>query len=123
LVYQDDERPGVEPPSAWLRLRHHLAATGFRIKQMWLQFRTNRVQIGLPYADGYLFSNMSFGLLSEKGRSEWHSGFVVGVYSEAHGELWAYTFKVPELSLLCHPEKREIDFDSEKFINNRPKVT
>jgi hypothetical protein len=122
VVYQDDDRPGVEPASAWLRLRSHLAATGLRIRAMWLQFRSNRVRVGPEYADGYFFANMAFGVLQFNGRQEWRRGFVVGVYSEPHGELWAYTFKVPELALLCHPERRDLDPADEKFIDNRPKV-
>lgn len=118
-IYQDDDRPGVVLPGAWLRLKDYLQENHLSIRQLWLQFRTNRIQIGEPNAAGYLLARMAFGIMSSDGEMEQFDGLVVGVYIEKSDDIWAYTFKLPELSLVHFPEKRPFDPHAANFIDNR----
>ena len=54
-VYQDDERPGVDEPSAWIRLGHYLGESGLGIVGMELRFRSHIVPLP-PDAPGYYFA-------------------------------------------------------------------
>lgn len=55
LAIMDDDRPGVSPSSAWLRLTAFLAASGGRVHDMDLQFRSHRVRVAKTAANGYFF--------------------------------------------------------------------
>jgi hypothetical protein len=62
VVYQDDLRPGLYPPSAWERLYYYCHETGDYIKEMQIKFRSNAHRL-TPEADGYYFSKGARGAL------------------------------------------------------------
>ena len=45
-VYQDDDRPNIEPSSAWLRLKTYCKENDVYITEMFLKYRSNIVKIG-----------------------------------------------------------------------------
>lgn len=94
-VYQDDGRPEVDPPSAWIRLRNYLKETGEYIKKMYLQFRSH-IETPLPEgAEGYYFSHM---LLTAAGAKRNATFFVIGYL---RGEsIYIQKWKVPELQFV-----------------------
>src|SRR5688500_10269504 len=54
-VYQDDDRPGIKPESAWIRLGNYVNNRGLHIVALSFQFRSH--VISLPEnADGYYFA-------------------------------------------------------------------
>lgn len=54
-VYQDDDRPGVDEPSAWIRLGHYLREAGLGIVGMELRFRSHVVPLPSD-VPGYYFA-------------------------------------------------------------------
>lgn len=111
MIYEDDGRPGIEPTSAWVRLKAYCTANGLHITSMWLQFRSNRVSIGED-APGYFFSKMAFGVWGE---AESYQGYIAGVY-DGVGNVTIQRYRVPGLELMGEPETREISADAPTII-------
>lgn len=111
-VYMDDGRPGAEPYSAWLRLRHFLRSeVTLRVNTIYLRFRSNVVREITPYrADGYFFVKKLMG--------EWGSEKPIGFYILGHmngDKIITTEWKVPEL-LKVEDSSRETDLDCESLI-------
>ncbi|NDA64586.1 MAG: hypothetical protein EBX50_21535 [Chitinophagia bacterium] len=90
-IYSDDNRPGLEEPSTWIRLQEYITReqvdiTGFRIR-----FRSNVQHIGYG-ADGYYFAHAS---LSHFGDSKSLDYYVVGTLK--NHELKVKRFEKPAL--------------------------
>ena len=101
-VYQDDNRPGIEPASAWIRLGSYLKETELKIDRFRLQFRSNVVN--LPHkASAYFFCR---GALKNSSWSETYELFIVGTLSEGIFELRKY--KIPEL-VIVEEETRSLE--------------
>lgn len=109
-VYQDDDRPGVHPPSAWVRLKAHCGAHGRHIRELWLQFRSHRVLIEPVDASGYFFVKLVYAVW---GSPETHHGFIVGVLDGdiVHTTTWS----LPEL-LPIDRGQRPLDPQSDSII-------
>lgn len=56
-VLQDDDRPGVEPKQAWLRLKDYCGQTGIDVVNLTLQFRSNQFAPLPANARAYFFCN------------------------------------------------------------------
>lgn len=99
-VYQDDDRPGVFPNSAWVRLGTFLENTPeLSIVGMSIGFRDHIIQVG-DNADGYYFVKSACGSPG----SEVTLGFyVVGTLS--NGILSVQSWKIPEI-ILTYEETR-----------------
>ena len=93
IVYQDDEREGIEPESAWERLGIHCKETGLHVVDMYIQNGTNKVEIG-KNCDGYYFCKGAGGFLY--GGPTIHS-YVCGTLEK--GILRINSYNVPELSV------------------------
>lgn len=74
-IYGDDDRPGVEPASAWKRLRAYCYENGICITHMYFQFRSHIVEAAQPFAPGYFFSRMAACF---SGDGETYHGYVGG---------------------------------------------
>jgi hypothetical protein len=109
-VYQDDDRPGLAEPSAWIRLKNHCQENLLHIVQFWLQFRSNRVAVGPFDADGYYFVKSAFGIWGEG--VTYHS-FVAGTLID--GEVVGAKWKVPEL-MPIQMISRRVELDSPTII-------
>jgi hypothetical protein len=109
-IYQDDNRPGVAEPSAWIRLKTYCTANHLHIARFWLQFRSNRVTIEPDNADGFYFVKSAFAVW---GDNETIHAYVVGVLIE--GRIKGIRLTVPEFTLIEHID-REPDFDSPLLI-------
>jgi hypothetical protein len=92
VVYEDDDRPGADPPSAWLRLRSHCGMFGVYIVKMWLQFRSHRVELPAD-APGYYFIKSAFGFY---GLDRTFSAYIVGIY-DGGDRAYVVRFQVPEI--------------------------
>lgn len=102
VVIQDDDRPGMDPPQAWLRLQDYVRKNGLSITKIWLQFRSNIQADILPEnADGYYFCKQALSFLH--GSKTFHF-YILG--SLQNGKLVVQRWKVPELVLV---EKEERD--------------
>ena len=96
-VIQDDDRPGVDPPQAWLRLQKYACENKLSIVKMWLQFRSNVQDKILPEnADGYFFCKQACSFLH--GSSKTFHFYVLG--SLQNGKLVVQRWKVPELVMI-----------------------
>ena len=89
-VYQDDGRPGRED-SAWQRLRSYCQESGRCIDEMWLQFRSNRVQVCNKIVDGYFFIRSVYGVWGEHSNDAYIAGYL------ENEVIHAIKWKVPEL--------------------------
>ena len=94
-VLQDDDRPGVEPKSAWLRLGEHVKKTGSKIVELSIRFRDEPAVTFPSNAEGYFFrKSMGAFLFSDTS----YGFYVVGVLQE--GTLLVQKWKVPEMVLV-----------------------
>lgn len=109
IVYQDDDRPGENPPSAWLRLRQHCIETGAYPVEMRLQFGTNIVPLPAD-KDGYFFSKFAYAVW---GQVETGYGYVAGYLQD--GRVHATTYQTPEL-LRITSDVRDVAEDSPNLI-------
>lgn len=109
-VYQDDDRPGLYKPSAWLRLRDFLQENPeISIIGMTIGFRDNIVNVG-DNADGYFFVKSVMGTPSD---NRTIGMWVVGTYQ--NGELFTKRYIVPEM-ILVEEETRDPIKSGECFI-------
>ncbi len=87
-IYMDDNRPGEEPASAWLRLRDYIKETNYNIERFYLKFRSH-IEMPLPdKALGYFFCKRALAGLSSGVTI--HS-FMIGTlreYEVIHTEDW-----------------------------------
>ncbi len=103
-VYQDDDRPGRSPASAWLRLARHAGRTGDRVVGLRLAFRGEPPVVLPEFADGYFFRN---GLGAFLDSDITFGFFLTGVLHE--GRVMVQRWKVPEMALAGE----EASFDAE----------
>jgi|TARA_Y100000310_G_C20488672_1_gene718056 hypothetical protein len=93
-IYQDDERDGVEPESAWERLGIYCKENSFYVVDMYVQNGTNVVQVGKDY-DGYYFCKGAGGFLHGDGRT-YHT-YIVGTLE--NGLMQVAHYNVPEMTV------------------------
>lgn len=110
IVYEDDNRPGLEESSAWKRLKTYCNSHNLYIVEMWLQFRSNRVLIEPKNAAGYYLIKAAIGIW---GDTETHHVYVAGAL--VNGKIQTNRWKVPELVLL-EKGMREPDYHSPSLI-------
>lgn len=109
-IIQDDNRPGVEPASAWLRLRDYCRQTGAHVVELKLQFRSHH-EAPLPtHAEGYYFCNRVSAVW---GSEESCHFFVIGVL--VNNNIFVQHWKVPEL-ILIQEEVRPADHLDERLL-------
>lgn len=118
-IFQDDYRPGVEPYSAWLRLKDYVEQNKLAIEDLIVQFRSNVIQINHEKVDGFFFRNAvlgGFGLRASDLSLKTIQYFIVGTIK--NGILSTVKYQVPELQAVSR-EQREINKDSlESIIYN-----
>lgn len=78
-VFEDDNRPGASPPSAWKRLRLYCQKNHLNICRMFFQFRSNIVDVGTEGAHGYFFAKSAMAVWGEE---ETYHGYVGGTLRE-----------------------------------------
>ena len=108
-IYQDDDRPGVQPSSAWRRLYKYCAENELHIVEMMIGFRNN-IHILPRNMDGYFFSKGSLGCF---GSTKTLSLFIVGTLQ--NNILKVTHWKVPEM-LEQETEIRNIESAGECLI-------
>lgn len=109
-IYQDDDRPGVSEPSAWIRLKTYCTANHLHIVNFWLQFRSHRQMIGPSNADGYYFVKSVYAIWGDE---ETVHAYVVGVLID--GRIRGVRLKLPEL-MPIEDIDRTPDYDSPLLI-------
>ena len=111
-VYQDDDRPGVDPPSAWKRLKIYCGANNIHITKMSVKNRSHIENVGSG-DDGYFFCKSAGAFMF--GDETIHS-FVVGRLND--GKLLTRKWKMPEVT--PEPiEERNIDESLEFLITKK----
>jgi hypothetical protein len=109
VVISDDDRPGAEPASAWLRLGKYLTGNpGLSIREFWVGFRDSNVHTGIvpENAEGYFFRKSVLGFLNDN--------VTLGFFLLGHlenGTVHVQRWKVPEM-ILVEKETRN-PFDSQ----------
>lgn len=96
-IYQDDDRPNVEPKSAWIRLGILLQAyPEYYITDIHLKFRDHIVTI--PKGIGYYFSK---GALGELNCDSTYNFLIFGVVTEMQQEsIVCNWYHVPSLEVI-----------------------
>ena len=90
-VYQDDDRPGIEPASAWKRLNTYCDAHDVHVVKMNVKNRSHMENVG-EGDDGYFFCKCAGAFLF--GDETEHS-FVVGKLND--GKLFTRKWRMPEV--------------------------
>ncbi len=102
VVYEDDNRPDVEPWNSWARLRAHCLANQLHITDMYLQFRSHTER--LPNnADGYYFVRSALGQFASNAPTQHF--MVVGTIKG--NKIFVEKYKIPEL-IVVDSEFREL---------------
>jgi hypothetical protein len=109
-IYEDDGRPGLDEPSAWKRLKMYCKGHKTYIIELWLQFRSNRVQVQPTHADGYYLVKCVFGFWGEVST---HHAYIVGALVD--GKIHASKWQSPDLTLL-ESSTRIPDYESPSLI-------
>lgn len=91
-VYQDDDRPGLEP-SAWLRLKEYCQKNNENITNIVLRFRSHYENIE-PNKKGYVFCKSCIAIL---GNDSSYNIYKIGFIENNH--IIMQKWKVPELIL------------------------
>jgi hypothetical protein len=115
VVYQDDYRPGVEIPSAWLRLSKYISENpSVCIKQLKLQFRDHieYIEKSILY---YYSRGMAQSITSVTRRKEHHS-HVVGTLDE-DGNILCKWWKSPEILITEERIRKIVDCNSKQLIS------
>jgi len=103
-IYQDDEREGVEPESAWLRLGMYCRENNIHIVSFTLQNGTNTVRLD-EGEDGYFFCKGANGYLFTSNQETFQS-YIVGTLN---GDILRVTnYNIPEL-IAQYSENRDPD--------------
>lgn len=116
-VYQDDDRPGEFPASAWLRLKEYLKDNNKQIKEIYLKFRSNEVPLSFPAdAEGFFFSKrlicFGYGTLQV---NAYMLGYTIGESVEI------FTYQVPEM-ILIEQESRHVEQCKNNIIWKEPRT-
>jgi hypothetical protein len=92
-VFQDDDRPGMEPASAWIRLKKNLIETNRHIESIRLRFRTHIIDEFPHNRHIYYYSR---GLIQAINSTVEHHFHVIGWLTNSGNfiNLW---YKAPEL--------------------------
>jgi hypothetical protein len=111
IIIQDDGRPGMEPPSAWLRLKEYCKQNNVNIINVSLQFRSNHVSPLPAYADGYFFANKYIAI-----QGGFQGGFyLVGVL--INDIIQVHNYSVPALEY-SGTEIRKVEDAGDFLIKN-----
>lgn len=111
-IYEDDNREGESPPSAWMRLRDYCKAEGFYIVRMRIQFRTHIVYVGDHRTfDAFYFTKCVDGYM---GYNRVVESYIVGYLQ--NGEIHTTKWRLPELVEIDH-DTRVYDPDSISVIS------
>ncbi len=115
-VYQDDNRPGVEPKSAWVRLKSHIQNNDCTIQSLYLSFRGQKQSVDLPNnAEGYFFCKSIIGIYGE---DKSINCALIGYLDKQNGKIIIQKWSVPELILLS-TEERDEKLAEEALIRNK----
>lgn len=96
-IYQDDDRPGIETNSAWIRLGEYVRANKLSIVHMKLQFRSHFINVNNGVADkvdGFFFCKSALGSPGFEKTVEY---YVAGTLK--NGILETKRWQIPELEL------------------------
>jgi hypothetical protein len=91
MVFQDDGRPGVSEPNAWVRLGEYVAISKNRIRRIGLRFRSHVIE--LPKLTAYYFTS---GVTSVAGTGVTTlSANLGGMYGD--GKIHVTWYRCPEI--------------------------
>jgi len=115
-VFQDDDRPGIAVPSAWVRLGNYIKEHPENpIAKMRLRFRSNIV--GLPANKPfYFYSKGLLQALQQKHGLDFH---IVG-WPDDTGKLLCTWYKTPELAVSQSQYRTLADCKPEQLIGQLP---
>lgn len=92
---QDDNRECLEKKQAWLRLKDYCQKEKVYIKELILQFRSNKISPLPKDAEGYFFCNKVLKFINDKKLINF---FVIGTVHQ--NLLLTKTFVIPSLQLV-----------------------
>jgi len=90
-IYQDDDRPNVEPQSAWLRLKSYCEDNDLHIVNMKIKNRSHMLEVGNE-CDGFFFCKVAGSYMFG---TETHHAFSIGTLE--NGRLRVRKWNLPSL--------------------------
>jgi len=115
LVYQDDERDGLDIPVAWRRLHQYVNIHKTKIVDLYLRFRSHIMKPLPRNADGYFFCNKILQPISTTKK------FIINFYvigAVKNKMVFTQTYKIPEL-LLAEQKIRQLKNCEDYVICNK----
>lgn len=113
-IIQDDGRPGMNIPSAWIRLGIYCKEQAVQIEKLWVKFRSNVVDELPEFADGYFFSKGAIKTLdSDKCLFSYLLGYQAG------NQVCVNRYSTPAL-ILVEQSWRPAEDIQEALIRNTP---
>lgn len=103
IVYQDDDRPGLDEPKAWLRLKQFLKEDlEFAVKRYGVMFRDHIEWLPIEYPYAFDIPNrggiyFSYGFSGDMFDAHTANYYVLGVVEGDN--IHKYWYRVPELIL------------------------
>jgi len=108
-VYQDDERPGISPASAWQRLKQYVADNSLSIVRMKLVFRSHEEEI--EPADGYFYCKAAAIIMGNPPMFQFVTGRLV------NDKVEITNWRVPELIPVYHSSRSIADAETSLIVN------
>jgi hypothetical protein len=118
-VLQDDDRPGEDPPSAWVRLVNYCNDNGLHVKKMYF---SNGDGLTHPFEDEDGLEGAFFmkGVSGDMFAAETSYSYIFGnVYGD---QLRIKKYTVPDCQFITDSEVRQLTEDNVKFIIFRDRV-
>ena len=116
-ILQDDNRPGTDPPQAWLRLAEYCRQQNAHVVNLRLQFRSHH-ESPLSYnAPAYFFAR-KIGAMAFSGQTEAVNQdhfYLIGEAIPDKDTVRIYHFKVPEI-ILVDTEERPLSVIKPHFL-------
>ena len=115
-VYQDDDRPNIEPSSAWVRLKTYCKENDVYITEMFLKYRSNVIKVGSNEQGYYFCKSVSGFLFSDETRHSYVVGTVRG------NNVMVKSIKTPELisefsEVRPRPKSEECIIQSKRIVD------
>ncbi len=114
-IYQDDDRPGISPPQAWIRLKNYVERAKLNVDNIFLKQMHVQFEVAPGKAPGYFFINKQIKDWGSK--DEGLRLFVIGWF-RADGMIIAKHWLVPQLQLVDVDIRNPADMIPSTIIRN-----
>ena len=112
-IFQDDDRPGEHPPSAWVRLVAHCQTNNLHVKRFYLSTGDGLIH---PFEDdeGLEGAYFSKGISGDMFSAETTHSYIFG--NVRGNELRIKKYSIPDCQFITDSEIRQLTEDNVQYI-------